>query len=122
MVQNQKKDFTHFNDRELLEMANKIMDNLMEASTNKDYERHTRDFSKRIMEFFTKERFLNIVNEYQEEKGYFSSRKFVKLFRRDDSVIVVWEQLFTKVDGEYLAELLIKYEDDKIVCDHVWII
>ena len=35
-------------DAEILAIANPIMDNLMDASTHIDYDRHIRDFSPRL--------------------------------------------------------------------------
>jgi len=40
---------------EILHVANPIMDNLMDASTAIDYERHIRDFSERMKAIVTKE-------------------------------------------------------------------
>lgn len=50
-------DLINQTDEEILKIVNPIMDNLMEASTINDYERHVRDFSDRIKENFKKEEF-----------------------------------------------------------------
>lgn len=41
-------------DEEILHVANPIMDNLMDASTAIDHERHIRDFSERMKTLVTK--------------------------------------------------------------------
>lgn len=42
-------------DEDILRVANPIMDNLMEASTVIDHERHIRDFSQRMKAIVTKD-------------------------------------------------------------------
>lgn len=42
-------------DQEILSVANPIMDNLMDASTKIDYERHIRDFTDRLKSVLSKE-------------------------------------------------------------------
>jgi hypothetical protein len=56
---------------EILSIANPMMDNLMDASTKVDYERHIRDFSDRLKAQFSKERLQWICQEYQSTKSLF---------------------------------------------------
>jgi hypothetical protein len=44
----------HMSDAEIFALADPIMDNLMEASTAIDHERHIRDFSDRLKSIVTK--------------------------------------------------------------------
>lgn len=113
--------FTEMSDEEILNIVEPIMDNLMEASTDIDHERHTRDFSKRMKEIVTKEYLQKVCKKYQEEKGYFSKREFVSSFKRPNSVAVIWKQNFTKAQGEFVAELVIIKEDEKYLVDHAMV-
>jgi hypothetical protein len=94
-------------DAELLKIATPIMDNLMDASTHIDYERHVRDFSERAKASLDEANFRRICEHYQRERGYFADRALLGILRRPGSVIVVWKQTFTKAPGEYLAELVL---------------
>ena len=47
-------NFEEMSEQEILDIANPIMDNLMEASTDIDYERHVRDFNKRMLKIVTR--------------------------------------------------------------------
>ena len=49
-------DLSQKSDAEILSIANPIMDNLMEASTAINYERHIRDFTARLKSVLSKER------------------------------------------------------------------
>ena len=106
---------------EILSVANPLMDNLMDASIHVDYERHIRDFSARLKAQLTKERLEAICLEYQSTKGVFANREFVGLFRRPESIAIVWKQFFTKQDGEFVAEMVLIQEGDKYLVDHVMV-
>jgi hypothetical protein len=45
----------HMSDAEIFTLANPIMENLMDASTAIDHERHIRDFTDRMKGIVTKE-------------------------------------------------------------------
>lgn len=108
-------------DAEILAIANPIMDNLMEASTKMDYERHIRDFSDRLKAQMSKARLQWICKEYQSTKGFFAEREFVALFRRPDSVALVWRQGFTAQAGDYVAEMVLIQQDGQYLVDHVMV-
>ena len=93
----------------------------MDASTHVDYERHIRDFSDRLKAQLPKERLESICREYQSTKGFFADREFVRLFRRPDSVAIVWTQSFTQQAGEFVAEMVLIQQGDQYLVDHVMV-
>ncbi len=114
-------DLAQKSDAEILGVTNPIMDNLMDASTAIDYERHVRDFTDRAKRVLPKERLRTVCEEYQSTKGLFGRREFVAIFRRPEAVAIVWKQWFTKQPGEFVAELLLVQIDGKYLVDHVMV-
>ncbi|WP_298581741.1 hypothetical protein [uncultured Luteimonas sp.] len=114
-------DLAQKSDAEILAVVTPIMDNLMDASTAIDYERHTRDFTDRLKSVLSKESLQSICEHYQSTKGFFAKREFVAAFRRPDSVAVVWQQRFTKQPGEFVAELVLVQQGGKYLVDHVMV-
>jgi len=114
-------NFEEMTDQEILDIANPIMDNLMEASTLIDHERHVRDFTDRLKKIVTKDHLGNVCNHYQEKLGFFSKREVVAVFKRPNSAAVVWKQWFTKAKGEFVAEMLLVNKDGKILVDHTMV-
>jgi hypothetical protein len=108
-------------DEEILRIATPMMDNLMEASTAIDHERHTRDFSDRMKSIVTKEHLQKVCEQYQREKGFFSKREPVAVFRRPGAVAIVWKQWFTKASGEFVAEMLLIERDGRYLVDHAMV-
>lgn len=115
-------DFMPMSDEDILAIATPIMDNLMAASTAMDHERHIRDFTDRAKSVLSEDYFQFICEDYQKNKGFFSTREFVAAFRRPDSLAVVWKQHFTKQAGEFLAELVLIRKNDKFLVDHVMVL
>lgn len=106
-------------DKEILAVVNPIMDNLMEGSTEIDYEKHTRDFTERIKSKIVPESLEKMCRAYQAKWGFFEKREFVALFRREASVAVVWKQYCSKTTDEYVAEaVFVESEDGRILVDH----
>lgn len=114
-------NFEEMSDKEIWDIANPIMDNLMEASTNIDHERHIRDFSDRMKDIVTKEYLQKVCEKYQDEKGFFSNRKPVAVFKRPTAAAIVWTQWFTKAPGEFVAEMLLIEKDGKYLVEHTMV-
>ncbi|WP_342130291.1 hypothetical protein [Hydrogenophaga sp. OTU3427] len=114
-------DLCQKSDTEILSVANPIMDNLMDASTAIDHERHIRDFTDRLKALLPKERLEWICRDYQNTKGFFTTRECVAVFRRPDSVAVVWKQGFTRQPGEFVAEMVLVQQEGRYLVDHVMV-
>lgn len=113
--------FEEMSEEEILAIANPLMDNLMAASTEIDHARHVRDFTARLKDIVTKEYLQKVCEQSQADKGYFSEREPVAVFRRPDSAAIVWKQSFTRAQGEFVAEKVLLNESGKYLVDHVMI-
>lgn len=114
-------NFEKMTEQEILNIATPIMDNLMEASTQIDHARHVRDFTERARRIVTPEHLDHVCKQYQAEKGYFYERVPVAVFRRPNSAAIIWKQSFTKVPGEFVAEMVLVYDNGRYLVDHVMV-
>jgi len=101
-------------DEEIMKIADPVMDNLMQASTDIDHERHVRDFSQSLKEIVTEGNLKQQCTEYQREFGYFTNRELVGIFRKETDVRVFWRQWYTKSKNEFVAFIHLVEEHDKI--------
>ncbi len=108
-------------DADIIEILESIMDNLMTGSSEIDHAKHTQDFSARIKHHLSPEQLAQICNDYQSRWGHFTTREFVYLFRRADSIAVVWKQHVSKIPDELVAEAVFKEENGRIVVDHAFV-
>lgn len=114
-------NFEDMSEKEILSIANPIMDNLMDASTEIDHEKHIKNYTERMKKITTKEYLQKVCEKYQAEKGFFSERKFVAVFKRPTSVAIIWKQSFTKAKGEFVSEMVLVYKNGKYLCDHAMV-
>jgi len=75
-------NFEKMSEQKILDIANPIMDNLMDASTRIDHEAHIKDFTERMKNIVTKEYLQSVCEQYQSEKGYFSERFTAAVFKQ----------------------------------------
>lgn len=108
-------------DEQILAIANPIMDNLMDASTAIDYARHVRDFTERLRGIVTSDHLRGVCEKYRSEKGHFSRREPIAVFKRPGAAAIVWKQWFTKAQGEFVAEILLVETDGKYLVDHAMV-
>ncbi len=105
-------------DADILVVAEPIMDNLMEGSTRIDHAQHTRDFSTRMKAIVTPEHLKSVCRRYQAEWGVFTEREVAAIFRRPESVVIIWKQRCSQVEGEKVAEIELIEEDGAIKVGH----
>jgi hypothetical protein len=105
----------------ILKVANPIMDNLMDASTNNDFERHIRDFSDRIKLKFTQDEFVKQREEYQSKWGDFTKRDYIGSTKTGNIVNVYWKQCFSKTDDDFLAVLTLTQKNGQYVVERAFV-
>jgi hypothetical protein len=114
-------NFENMSEKEILDIANPIMDNLMQASTDIDHVRHVRDFTDRAKAIVTKEHLEWVCNKYQSEKGTWGDREALAVLRRPDSAAIIWKQYCSKVEGEYVAEIVLTHINGRFLVDHAMV-
>lgn len=108
-------------DEEIRRMATPIMDNLMEGSTEINWEKHTRDHTERSKKITTREELEKQCKDYQSKIGYFSGREFLGVTRHRDYVNVIWKQKMSKSRNEYTAILSLVQEGNRYLVDRCWV-
>ena len=101
-------------EHDILKIADPIMDNLMQASTNINYSEHIQDFSDNMKNIVTQENFVSQCETYQAELGYFKRREFVAVFRKRDDVKIFWRQWYSKSEDEFIAFIHLMHLNKRI--------
>lgn len=114
-------NFEEMTEDEILDIATPIMNNLMDASTKIDHEAHIKDFTERMKNIVTKDYLQHVCKQYQNQKGFFSERHPIAVFKRPGSAAIIWKQKFTKAKGEFVAEMVLVHQNGKYLCDHAMV-
>ena len=101
-------------DKEIIEIANPIWDNLVKTSNIKDYGGFTKDFSSQM---------LYGANEVELGKQWASNElisslsenhKALGCLRRGSYVTVLYKQTSTKISGEFIGRLVLGEENGTV--------
>ncbi|MEQ1622648.1 MAG: hypothetical protein ABL919_14670 [Methylococcales bacterium] len=114
-------ELIHKTDEEILNLLNPIMDNMMEGSTEINHAKHTCDFTDRMKAIVTPERLEQMCKDYQSRWGLFGKREFVAIFRRKESIAVVWKQFCSNTTDEHVAEAVFVENGNTILIDHAMV-
>ena len=101
-------------DKEILEIANPLWDDLVKYSNNKDYGGFTKNFSAQML-FGANE--VEIGKQWANNKLLTSlskQREFFGCLRRNNYVTVLYKQTSDKITGEFLGRLVLGIEEDKV--------
>ena len=101
-------------DNEIMTLVDPIMDNLMDASTEINHEKHVKDFSDHMKSIVTKVELEKQCKSYQTTLGIFTKRELVGIFRKKTDVRVFWKQWYSKSDDEFLAFIHIVQRNEKL--------
>ena len=101
-------------DKEIIEIANPIWNDLVKYSNSKDYGGFTKNFSAQML-FGANE--VEIGKQWANNKLLTSlskKREFLGCLRRNNFVTVLFKQTSDTVSGDFLGRLVLGVEDDKI--------
>ena len=101
-------------DKEILNIANPIWENLVECSNNKDYSGFTKDFSAQML-YGANE--VELGKQWANNKlltNLSKQKEFLGCLRRNNFVTVLFKQTSDTVPGDFLGRLVLGVEGDKI--------
>jgi len=101
-------------DEAIMDIVTPMMDNLMDASTEINHEKHIRDFSDDMKRIVSKDELEKQCKHYQATLGYFSKRELVGIVKKRGDVRVFWKQWYSKSDDEFLAFVHIVQRNGKL--------
>ena len=101
-------------DKEIIEIAKPIWDNLVRASNIKDYGGFTKDFSSQML-YGANE--VELGKQWANNKLLTSLSEINEVFgcrKRDQFVTVLYKQTSKTLPGEYLGRLVLGIEDEVV--------
>jgi len=102
------------NDKDIIEIAKPIWNNLVKSSNIKDYGGFTKDFSSQML-YGANE--VELGKQWANNKLLTNLSENVEIFgclKRDQFVTVLLKQKSQTLTGEYLGRLVLGIEDEKV--------
>ena len=101
-------------DKEIIEIANPMWDDLVESSNKRDYLGFIKHFSKEMLMGANE---IEIGKQWTKNKVLSSlsiEREFLGCLRRGVYITVLFKQTSIEVSGEFLGRLVLGIEDDEV--------
>ena len=101
-------------DKEILEIANPIWNDLVKYSNNRDYSGFTKNFSAQML-YGANE--VELGKQWTNNKlltNLSKQKEFLGCLKRNNFVTVLFKQKSDTVPGEFLGRLVLGIEDDKV--------
>ena len=111
--------FVEMEEEGILRIVEPIMDSCLNGSNEDNHTKHTRDFTERMRKIVTPENLRLQLSK--EPRAFFTERKFIKLFRRQDSIGIIWKQLISSSNDELMNQAIFVERNEKILIDHCMI-
>ena len=92
------------------------MENCLASSNEGDHEKHARDFTDRMKNIVTPEKLQRQLSA--KPRIYCTVIQFLNVFRRRDSVGIVWKQSISLCDDELINQAIFKEMELNTLIDH----
>ena len=112
-------NFVIMEEIEILSIVDPIMNNCLSGSNEDNHARHTRDFTERMKKIVTPENLKLQLSK--EPRAFFTERQFIKLFRRKNSIGIIWKQFISTSNDELINQAIFVERNGKILIDHCMI-
>ena len=109
-------DFCNLSTEKILSIVEPLMQNCLEGSNVGDHKKHVRDFTDRMKNIVTPEELQKQLSG--KPRTHFTDRQFLDVFRRRDSVGIVWKQSISSCDDEFINQAIFKEVEGKVLIDH----
>lgn len=106
-------------EKSILNIVEPMMDNCLEGSNEDNHIKHVKDFTERMKSIVTPENLKQQLSH--KPRAYFTDRKFLYLFRRQNSIGIVWKQYISTSSDELINQAIFVEEDNQILIDHCMI-
>ena len=97
-------NFVEMEENEILRIIEPMMDNCLRGSNEDNYAKYTKDFTKRMKKIVT---LKNLKLQLSiEPRAFFTQRKFIYLFRRKNSIGIIWKQFISSSKDELINQAI----------------
>ena len=112
-------NFVEMEKRQILNIVEPIMDNCLAGSNESNHAKHVRDFTERMKNIVTPDNLRQQLE--QNPRAFFTDREFLFLFRRKESIAIIWKQHISLNEDELINQAIFVERGNRILIDHCMI-
>jgi hypothetical protein len=103
----------------ILGIVEPILENYRDGSIENDHAKHARDFTGRLKSIVTTEELSRQL--CTAPCAYFTKREFLNIFRRQESIGIVWKQPISLNADQLINQVIFTEENGRVLIDHCMI-
>ena len=107
-------------DKQVLEVAEPILDNILEAYKTYDYEGYVRDFDDTAKEALSKDTFITANTQMRGMLGEYKGRKYLGFLNKGEMTVVLWKGVFAKSTDDVLIKLVLSKRGERVLVVGLW--
>lgn len=104
-------------DNDILKVANPMMDDIIRGLARRDYSLHSCHFSVDLKSLGSPELFLEQCDRYESDWGSPGERVLACIFRKPKSFTLVWDQQFSRAEGQVMAVMTVALKGGRYFVD-----
>ena len=112
-------NFVDMTNEQILHIVEPVMDNCLTGSNEGNHSKHVKDFTERMKNIVTPENLK--IQLSREPRLKFTRRNFIHLFRRQESIGIIWKQYISTSSDELMNQAIFIEMQGRILIDHCMI-
>lgn len=108
-------------DAEVYVVAEPILNNIFEGIKAGDYEKYLKDFNETVKETFSREHFLGLKQQVENQMGELKKAEYLGFLNKNDITVVLWKGFFDKRRDDILIKLVILKQGERYLVNDLWL-
>ncbi|MFH1063263.1 MAG: hypothetical protein V1747_10340 [Candidatus Omnitrophota bacterium] len=101
--------------QEMKDVADPIMDNILEGVNLDDYIAYSKDFDQALKVLGARTKFFQVSRYLKKTMGNYMYREYMGSLQKDNLVVVLWKATFDKSQEDVLIKLFLTKENNRYV-------
>jgi len=101
--------------QEMKDVADPIMDNILDGVKLENYMDYSKDFDKALKVLGSRTKFFQVSRYLKQTMGNYMSREYMGSLNKDNLVVVLWKATFDKSQDDVLIKLFLTKQNSRYV-------
>ncbi len=101
-------------------IAEPLLDNILEAFAENDYEKYSKDFDATLKESISEKKFFEVDEHFEGALGNYLSREYLGHLVKGKMSVVLWKARYDRSEDDVLIKLVVSKREDKYLVTGLW--
>lgn len=102
-------------DQEMKDVADPIMDNILDGVKLENYMAYSKDFDKELKILGSRTKFFQVSRYLKQTMGNYMYREYMGSVHKDNLIVVLWKATFDKSQDDVLIKLFLNKQNNRYI-------